>query len=139
MLHFIEVVGKSVRYLDAENYSGSDFARVLPWPHGSRLSALRAAMATLLDHSRLLSRLLEGGHSTIAGRLTGAFRNSGRHAVADEIVRTMAAAGYDVREHDPFADRPAVAKVLEGLNQTIPSLGHDLSDISRFIKNNKPC
>jgi hypothetical protein len=69
----------------------------------------RAAMATLRDPSRLLSRLLEGGHSTIAGRLTGAFRNSGRTAIADEIIRTMAAAGYDVREHDPFADRPTVA------------------------------
>jgi fido (protein-threonine AMPylation protein) len=70
---------------------------------------VRAAMATLRDPSRLLSRLLEGGHSTIAGRLTGAFRNSGRNAIADEIIRTMAAAGYDVREHDPFADRPDVA------------------------------
>jgi fido (protein-threonine AMPylation protein) len=70
---------------------------------------VRAAMATLRAPSRLLSRLLEGGHTTIAGRLAGAFRNNGRDDIADDIVRTMAAAGYDVRETDPFGDRPAFA------------------------------
>ncbi len=69
---------------------------------------VRAAMATLRAPPRLLSRLLEGGHSTIAGRLAGAFRNSGRDDIADELVRTMVAAGYDVREIDPFADRPGL-------------------------------
>ena len=47
------------------------------------------------DASDLLARLLDGGHSTIAGRLAGAFRNSGRGALADEITQTMSAAGYD--------------------------------------------
>ena len=61
------------------------------------------------DPSRLLAALLEGGHSTIAGRLAGAFRNNGRDAVADEIVKTMTAAGYILRETDPFQDRPALA------------------------------
>ena len=28
------------------------------------------------DASKLLARLLEGGHSVIAGRMAGAFRNS---------------------------------------------------------------
>jgi fido (protein-threonine AMPylation protein) len=68
----------------------------------------RTAIATIRDASRLLARLLDGGHSTIAGRLAGAFRNSGRDALADEIVQTMSAAGYTVRETDPFTDRPAV-------------------------------
>ena len=70
---------------------------------------VRAALATVRDPSRLLAGLLEGGHSTIAGRLAGAFRNNGRDAVADEIVKTMTAAGYSVRETDPFQDRPALA------------------------------
>ncbi|PYT20853.1 MAG: cell filamentation protein Fic, partial [Acidobacteria bacterium] len=69
----------------------------------------RAAMAMIRDASDLLARLLDGGHSTIAGRLAGAFRNSGRGALADEITRTMSAAGYALRETDPFTDRPAVA------------------------------
>jgi fido (protein-threonine AMPylation protein) len=69
---------------------------------------VRAALATIRDASGLLARLLEGGHSTIAGRLTGAFRNNGRDAIANEMLKTMAAAGYDVRETDPFEDRPAL-------------------------------
>jgi len=68
---------------------------------------VRAALAMVRDTSALLARLLEGGHSTIAGRLAGAFRNNGRNAMADEILKTMAAAGYTVRESDPFTDRPA--------------------------------
>jgi fido (protein-threonine AMPylation protein) len=70
---------------------------------------LRTALATIRDASGVLARLLDGGHSTIAGRLAGAFRNNGRDAIADEILKTMAAAGYDVRESDPFEDRPAFA------------------------------
>src|ERR687892_2485612 len=63
----------------------------------------RAALATIRDASEVLDRLLEGGHSKIAGRLAGAFRNIGRDRIADDIVNTMRAAGYDVREEDPFA------------------------------------
>src|SRR5262252_194090 len=70
---------------------------------------VRAAMAMIRDASGLLAKLLDGGHSTIAGRLAGAFRNSGRDRIADEIVKTMSAAGYTVRETDPFDDRPALA------------------------------
>ena len=65
----------------------------------------RAALATIRDASELLDGLLEGGHTTIAGRLAGAFRNIGRERIADEIVNAMRAAGYDVREQDPFASR----------------------------------
>ena len=67
---------------------------------------VRAALAMIGDASGLLAKLLGGGRSTIAGRLTGAFRNSGRDQVADEIRETMSAAGYNVREADPFTDVP---------------------------------
>jgi fido (protein-threonine AMPylation protein) len=63
---------------------------------------IRAALSMVRDASEVLEGLLEGGHSTIAGRLAGAFRNIGRNRIADDIVRTMRAAGYDVREKDPF-------------------------------------
>jgi hypothetical protein len=69
---------------------------------------VRAALAMIRDASGLLARLLEGSHSRIAGRLAGAFRNSGRDRIADEITKTMSAAGYDVRETDPFTDRPSL-------------------------------
>jgi fido (protein-threonine AMPylation protein) len=62
----------------------------------------QVALASIVDASEILRRLLEGGRSAIAGRLAGAFRRVGRPEVADEIVTTMKAAGYDVRENDPF-------------------------------------
>jgi hypothetical protein len=63
---------------------------------------MRAALSMVRDASEVLEGLLEGGHSVVAGRLAGAFRNIGRNRIADDIVRTMRAAGYDVRENDPF-------------------------------------
>lgn len=63
---------------------------------------LRAALAMIADVSDVLGRLLEGGHSKVAGRLAGAFRNIGRDQIADNIVGTMQAAGYTVSETDPF-------------------------------------
>lgn len=64
----------------------------------------RAALAMVRDASDVLALLLEGGHTTVAGRLAGAFRNIGRGRIADEIVKTMRTADYDIRESDPFED-----------------------------------
>ena len=75
----------------------------------NRPTDVRAALMTIRDASGLLRRLLDGGHTTIAGRLAGAFRNGGRDRMADEIVKTMSAASYAVRENDPFADKPLLA------------------------------
>jgi len=75
----------------------------------SHATEARATLASVRDASGVLARLLEGGHSTIAGRLAGAFRNCGRDRIADEITKTMTAAGYTVRETDPFNDRPSLA------------------------------
>ena len=69
----------------------------------------RAALSMIRDASDVLGRLLEGGHSTVAGRLAGAFRNIGRERIADDILKTMRSAGYDVRENDPFETKPAFA------------------------------
>jgi hypothetical protein len=72
----------------------------------------RAALALVGDASLLVSRLLEGGHSVVAGRLAGALRNIGRERAAERVVVSMRAAGYTVNERDPFADR--LATVLVG-------------------------
>jgi fido (protein-threonine AMPylation protein) len=69
---------------------------------------LRTVLSAIREASGVLSRLLEGGHSVVAGRLAGAFRNVGRDRIADEIAKTMSAASYDVRENDPFAHNPAL-------------------------------
>jgi hypothetical protein len=65
----------------------------------------RTALATVADASDVLRRLLEGGHSAIAGRLSSAFRNIGRERIADDIVNAMRAAGYVIREQDPFENQ----------------------------------
>ena len=62
----------------------------------------RAALAMVRDASDVLSLLLEGGRTTVAGRLAGGFRNIGRDRIADDIVKTMQTADYDIREKDPF-------------------------------------
>ncbi len=62
----------------------------------------RTALATITNASGILKLLLTGGHSTIAGRLAGAFRNIGRDKIANDIIETMRSLNYDVREHDPF-------------------------------------
>ena len=83
--------------------------RAQPWP-------------MIRDASGLLAKLLDGGHSTIAGRLAGAFRNSGRDRIADEIVKTMSAAGYAVRENDPFKDQSR-AGVIAPAKRRLTSIG----------------
>lgn len=64
----------------------------------------RTALIMIRDASELLAILLDGGHSTIAGRLVGAYRNLGQDKIADDILKTMKAADYDVRETDPFEE-----------------------------------
>jgi fido (protein-threonine AMPylation protein) len=67
----------------------------------------RAALSTISDASEILPRLLDGGHSVIAGRLAGGFRNIGRDRIADDILKAMKSADFDCREEDPF-DAPAL-------------------------------
>ncbi len=62
----------------------------------------QVVLSGIPDASNLLRRLLDAGHSVIAGRLAGAFRRIGRGDIADEIVTVMKRAGHDVRESDPF-------------------------------------
>ena len=66
----------------------------------------RTALAMVQDASDVLAILLDGGHSVIAGRLAGAFRNIGRKTIAERIVNDMSKATYKVRYSDPF-DTPA--------------------------------
>ena len=64
---------------------------------------VRTALALVHDVPDMLRRLLAGGHSTVAGRLAGALRGMGRTRTANDVVEGMRAAGFIVRESDPFA------------------------------------
>jgi Protein of unknown function (DUF1488)/Fic/DOC family len=79
----------------------------------------QVVLASLTDVSDVLRLLLNGGHSAKAGYLAGALRASGREKLADEILKAMKGAGYDVREHNPFEAgqvytklRPRVAPIV---------------------------
>ncbi len=72
----------------------------------------RTALMMIKDASELLSILLDGGHSKIAGRLAGAYRNLEQNKIADDILKTMKSAGYDVREKDPF-EEPTTIKLIK--------------------------
>jgi hypothetical protein len=65
---------------------------------------VRTALSLVKSSADILNILLSGGQSIIAGRLAGAFRNIKKSKIADDIIKTMQAAGYDVRELDPFTD-----------------------------------
>ncbi len=69
----------------------------------------QSALAMLRDASDVLDKLLEGGHSVIAGRLAGGLRHIGRDKIADNIIKAMAAADYKIRETNPFDEMPRVA------------------------------
>jgi len=71
-----------------------------------------AALALIRDSSEILAPLLKGGHSTVAGRLAGAFRHSGRTDMANEIMKTMQAAEFNVREKDPFTDSTSILTTI---------------------------
>ena len=95
----------------------------------SRPTELRAALAMVRDPSEVLRRLLGGGHSRIAGRLAGAFRNIGRPKFADEIIGAMQAAGYTVSESDPFKETSLIAF---GTRETSPYVNRMRMDWARM-------
>lgn len=95
----------------------------------ARPTEMRAALAMVPDASDLLSRLLDGGHSTIAGRLAAAFRNIGRARVADDVAGAMQAAGYTISESDPFEDQSLVSF---GARETSPYVNRMRMDWARM-------
>lgn len=102
----------------------------------------RTCLATINDASEILSKLLDGGKSVVAGRLAGAFRNIGRDKIADEIIGTMKSAGYDVREDDPFQTK--ITAVLDSretspYSNRIRLMWHSMRQdvINNFPKNSK--
>lgn len=73
-----------------------------PGTFQTKAADVKIALMMIKDASDLLGLMLKGGHSTIAGRIAGAYRMLGNGKIADEITKTMKEAGYDVRETNPF-------------------------------------
>jgi hypothetical protein len=123
-----------------------------PGEFKNRPVEMRAALAMVKDASDLLGRLLDGGHSVIAGRMAGAMRNIGRAQVADDIIGAMQAAGYTVNELDPFEDQPPVTfdpketspyvnrlrmnwtKMRDDILQSFPASPGPVADIAAYLQ-----
>ncbi len=71
------------------------------------------------DATEVLRLLLEGGHSVVAGRLAGAFRRMGDTEAAGQITATMKAAGFVVRETDPFAGQRSMPALQENVSPLV--------------------
>lgn len=82
----------------------------------------QVVLGSIRDASDVLGRLLDGGRSVVAGRLAGAFRRVNRPNVADEILSTMKAAGYDVRESDPFTPEQTFGALHRGASPIVSRL-----------------
>jgi hypothetical protein len=89
------------------------------------------ALNSVCDASGILRLLLSGGHSTVAGRLAGAFRRIGRGDLAGEIVSAMRAAEHRVPESDPFAKAPWVGRRVGAGEAAIIGRLHGLWALTR--------
>ena len=98
----------------------------------------RAVVSMISDASEILHKLLEGGHSTIAGRLAGAFRNIGKNAIADNIIEAMKAAGYSITEDDPFEEKPAIIFSDRELSPYVNRIRMDWADMRGVVLKNFP-
>jgi hypothetical protein len=98
----------------------------------------RAILSMISDASEILHKLLEGGHSTVAGRLAGAFRNIGKNAIADNIIEAMKAAGYSIAENDPFKEKPAIIFSERELSPYVNRIRMNWADMRDVVLENFP-
>lgn len=109
-----------------------------PSYYSSNAVEARAALSMISDASEILHKLLEGGHSTVAGRLAGAFRNIGKNTIADNIVETMKAAGYSVTENDPFKEKPSIIFSERELSPYVNRIQMSWAEMRGFVLENFP-
>jgi len=98
----------------------------------------RAALSVVSDASEILHKLLEGGHSTVAGRLAGAFRNIGKNLIADNIIETMKAAGYSITENDPFEEKLSIIFSERELSPCVNRIRMNWAEMRGVVLENFP-
>jgi len=110
----------------------------VPGYYSNNVIEARAALTMISDASEILHKLLEGGHSTIAGRLAGAFRNIGKNIIADNIIEAMRAAGYSITENDPFEEKPAISFSENELSPYVNRIRMNWADMRGIVLENFP-
>jgi hypothetical protein len=118
LLHETSIMDVRLNLPDKQDMASKDNIQIMTLPaalvscapgyYSNNPIEARAALSMISDASEVLPKLLKGGHSTIAGRIAGAFRNIGRNAIADNIIEAMKAAGYSIAENDPFEEKAAI-------------------------------
>ncbi len=98
----------------------------------------RVTLSMISDASEILHKLLDGGHSTIAGRLAGAFRNIGKHVIADNIIEAMRAAGYNIAENDPFEEKATIIFSERELSPYVNRIRMNWADMRGVVLENFP-
>ena len=109
-----------------------------PGYYSNNVIEARAALTMISDASEILHRLLEAGHSTIAGRLAGAFRNIGKNSIADNIIEAMRAAGYSITENDPFQEKPTISFSENELSPYVNRIRMNWADMRSIVLENFP-
>lgn len=99
---------------------------------------MRTALAQVGNPSELIRLLLDGSHSVIAGRLAGAFRNIGQDRIANEIIKTMKAADFTVRETDPFMAKPKIEMLFKERSPYVNRVRLMWADMRETVLENFP-
>ncbi len=127
LLHETSIMDARLKLPDKQDLESKDNIQIMTLPaaliscapgyYSNNPVEARAVLSMISDASQILPKLLIGGHSTIAGRLAGAFRNIGRNTIADNIIEAMKAAGYSITEKDPFEEK---ADIIFGKRELSP-------------------
>ena len=88
LLHATSIMDVRLKLPDKNDIEIKENLRIMTLPasliscapgyYSNNVIETRTALTMISDASEILHKLLEGGHSTIAGRLAGAFRNIGK-------------------------------------------------------------
>jgi hypothetical protein len=148
LMHNTSIMDVRLKIPDKKDIENKDKVRILTLPaallscspgfYSNNPIEARAALSMVSNAADILPHLLEGGHSTIAGRLAGALRNIGRHSIADDIVGAMTAAGYSITEKDPFEDESVIIFGKRELSPHVNRMRMTWADMRNIVLDNFP-
>jgi hypothetical protein len=114
----------------------SALVNMSPVMYQQKVIEVRTALSLIKDASEILPPLLTDGRPIIAGNLAGAFRNNNQPEVADEIVKTMESAGYNIKEVDPFDSKSNI--ILRGNSPYVNRIELMWEDMRQTVIENFP-
>ena len=148
LLHEISIMDVRLKLPDKNDIEIKKNLRIMTLPaaliscapgyYSNNAIEARAALSMISDASEILHKLLEGGHSTVAGRLAGVFRNIGKNVIADNIIEAMRAAGYSITENDPFEEKHTIIFSEHELSPYVNRIRMHWADMRDIVLENFP-